>query len=188
MKRYVLDGTESQLRVWTYKEGLLSRVAHDLCIQATGVEGSVEVAEAEGGPRRLAVTVRFPTKGLRVQGQAKDGRVVPLKFSDHQEIERNLTGDSVLAAQRNPEVSYGGEGTLTDHGAQIDGSLTLAGQQRSLPLRAQVREDGDGLRVEGEVRFLQSTFGIKPFRALMGALKLQDGVRVSWSLLLRPEA
>ena len=38
-----------------------------------------------------------------------------------------------------------------------------------------------------QARFAQTRFGVKPYKALMGALKVKDEVRVSWELRLREE-
>ena len=45
-----------------------------------------------------------------------------------------------------------------------------------------LRSERDGERCAGQVEFAPSRFGIQPYRAFLGALKLDDRVRVSWDL------
>jgi hypothetical protein len=50
---------------------------------------------------------------------------------------------------------------------------------------AAVREQGDRLVAEGEFDILQSDFGIAPFSVAMGALQVQDRLRVRFSIACR---
>lgn len=169
----------STLTVWTYKEGLLSKVAHDLCIRATEWRAP---ATLEAG--RAAVEVVVPVGGLRVQGQVKDGQVIALRDKDHREIEGNLVGRDVLDAARFPEVRFTGGVDLPKGGgrARVEGQLTLHGSTRPLALEVEVRELADRWVVTGDVRLRQTTFGVKPYSALLGALRVQDELRVSWEV------
>ncbi len=173
-----LDPAGSTLTVWSYKAGLLSSVAHDLAIDATGWRATA----TEAGELEVVV----PVAGLRVRGQVKGGQVTPLRQKDHEEIEGNLRSKAVLDAARVPEVRWTGRCALppSDGPVRAEGQLALAGRTRPLPLEARVRREPRGLRVEGEVRLRQSDWGITPYSALLGALKVQDEVKVSWSLLL----
>lgn len=54
----------------------------------------------------------------------------------------------------------------------------MAGQRRPLALLLGLSRD----RLHGEVELTPSRWGIKPFKALMGAIKLQDRVRVRFDL------
>ncbi len=177
---FAVDVPNSTLSLWTYKEGLLSRVAHDLCFTATGWEGSLE---RDG--ERVQLSVTLPVSGLRLKGKVKGSTVTPMKAKDEREIESNLCGPKVLNAARSATITYQGEGALAGNLVQVQGQLSLKGQVRDLPLVARVREDGDALVAEGEVSFKQSDFGIRPFSAMLGALKVQDSVRISWSVRCR---
>lgn len=171
---------DSTLTVWTYKDGLLAKMAHDLCIRATRLRADLAV---EG--RRFTVDVAVPVRGLRVQGQVKDGRVISLGESDHEKIEGNLASRDVLDADRHPEVRFTGEGQLPEGGAgrvRVEGRLTIRGSARPLALDCDLRGSGDRWVVTGEVRLRQTDFGMTPYTALFGALKVQDEVRVSWEL------
>jgi hypothetical protein len=178
-----LEPTAATLTVWTEKEGLLSKVAHDLSILATELRAALSLDGA-----RATVEVVVPVRGLRVQGQVKDGRVTPLSDKDHREIDATLQGKDVLDAARHPEVRYAGE--LARPGAsgdvQVAGRLTLRGRTEPLPLVARIEVAPDRWVVTGEVRLRQTAWGLKPYSALLGALKVKDEVRVTWRLEYAP--
>jgi polyisoprenoid-binding protein YceI len=175
--KLAVDVPNSKLLLWTYKEGLLSRVAHDLQFAATAWEGTLE---RDG--ERVLVSVTVPVSGLRLEGKVKGGAVTPMKPKDQREIESNLRGSKVLDAARAATITYRGEGSVSGGLVQLQGELTLKGQTRPLALVARVREEGDVLAADGEVSFRQSDFGVRPFSAMLGALKVQDSIRISWSL------
>lgn len=144
------------VQVYTWREGLLARVGHDLRLSAPVVvtrEGEVVVATVEAA-------------SLRVDGAMKDGRLVEVSAGDRADIEKALR-DDVLEVARHPRIRWRG-------GMDGQGTLDLRGRSVRLVLPVKV----EGSRVRGEVEFAPSLWGIKPFRALLGALKLQDRVRV----------
>jgi polyisoprenoid-binding protein YceI len=102
--------------------------------------------------------------------------VLPLSDSDRGEIKKNLR--KILDVDRYPVITF----VATDLKDPLDvtGELTIKGVARPLTIRS-VQDDG---RLRGEVRFAQSTWGIKPFSAFFGALKLADEVAVSFDLAL----
>ena len=61
------------------------------------------------------------------------------------------------------------------HGSACEGELTLAGTTRPLAFDLDVGDDGR-LRAVAVVK--QSDWGMKPYSALFGALKVADEVRV----------
>ena len=157
------------VRVFTFKDGLLARLAHDLQIRATDWE-----IEIDGD----AVRARFGLAGLRVDGAVEHGRVADgvLSSSDRAKVERTMA-DDVLEVKRHPAATF--TGTLDRAGMRVSGELALHGRTVALP-SIPLREDGDAIAME--FAFVPSRWGIAPYRALAGALKLQDRVVVKVSL------
>jgi polyisoprenoid-binding protein YceI len=58
----------------------------------------------------------------------------------------------------------------------LDGDLELAGTTRPLSARLDVAASS---RVTGTIRLAQSDWGIKPYRGLMGALRVRDDVEIT---------
>jgi polyisoprenoid-binding protein YceI len=161
----------ADIEVYTFREGLLSSVGHDLKLRATGVRFEVD----ESAP---AVRVWVDPSSLRVVCAMREGREAPglLSEADKADIERHVRRD-VLEAERHPDIRF--DSTLIQ-GKQVTGLLTLHGVTRELRFNWWEEE---GARV-AELRLDQREWGIRPYRALMGALKLQPEVRIRIRLVL----
>jgi hypothetical protein len=160
MPRY--DASQAECLVYAFREGLLSAVGHDVCLEVTRYSD-------EGGAGD-AIAADFDAASLRVTGD-----VPP---ADAHKIERNAA-DDVLAARRFPTITFRStEVSRQDGRARIAGTLTLHGVTRPLSL---VAED-DGSRWRAEVRLDQRQFGIRPFSAMLGALKVKPEILVRVAL------
>lgn len=158
--------TDGTIQVFTFKEGLLSKVAHDLRLTLTRFE-----ITRDGD----AVRGRFWPETLEVDGAMRGGRLDPggLKPKDKRDIHQNMTR-KVLQTSRHPVVEL----DATRDGARLQGQLTLNG--RTQPITCAVSEAGG--RLTGRVTLVPSRWGVQPFKALMGAIKLQDRVEISFDL------
>lgn len=156
-----------------FKEGLLAAVGHDLSLRASKLTIEVDPATGRG-------TARFDARAIRVEHALSGGRPAPSALSrdDVQTIERNIANE-VLEASRWPEIVFHLDSSVREEGgARISGRLALHGRER--PLELALRKAGDRLRAE--VRLEQPDYGIKPFRALLGALKIKPEVLVELDL------
>ena len=164
------DSRNADCFVFTFKEGLLSPVAHDLRLQVTNF--SLEV-DAVGG----SVVASFDTSSLRVDTPMKDGAEKPTALSraDKDKIAGQIR-DDVLHSAQHPEAKFGSQtvNARADGGYDIEGDLTLHGVTRRI--RAQTRVvDG---RQQLELTLHQPDFGITPYRAMLGTLKIRADVIV----------
>jgi polyisoprenoid-binding protein YceI len=157
--------------VFTFKEGLLAAAGHDLRLRVTRF--SVEIDEE--APR---VAATFDAASLRVDGHVVDGRLVSEggpSVAERREIEERAARE-VLRTQHWPEVRFTSTSVeRTGKGAlRVVGRLALCGQERELA--ATVREEPG--RYVAEVRLDQRDFGIRPFSAMLGALRIKPHVLV----------
>ena len=65
--------------------------------------------------------------------------------------------------------------TLFADGLVVEGELSMAGSAQ--PVTAELTV-GDGGAIRGTIPLAQSNWGIKPYRGLMGALKVRDEVEI----------
>lgn len=154
------------VHVFTYKDGLLSRLGHDLRLT---VAHTVDVDGSQ-------LTARFDARSLEVDGAVRsDGSIdrTALSRRDLRDTKKNID-DKVLSTNAYPSIEFTG----VVEGDALVGDLTLVGRRR--PLRIPVTTDDGHLR--GRVTLTPSEWGIKPFKALMGALRLQDRVDVDFDL------
>lgn len=158
---------DATIHVYTFKEGLLSKLAHDLRLSLGRFEITVRGTEVSG---------RFEVGSLRIDGAMKDGRLDrnELSESDKQKIRDTLLND-VLRARDYPDVRFQGRTSAREPPFPVQGELVLCGVTRPLATLLIAR----GERLEAEIELVPSQFGIKPFRALGGTLRVQDRVRIN---------
>ena len=167
------DASTAECLVLTYKEGLLSAIAHDLEIRVERFDLDVDEVP-------LAVRARFDAASLKVIGALRDGapQAGALGESDRQKIERTIASE-VLHAREHPAIVFASSAiTAEGEGFRVAGDLTLHGKRR--PLTFVVRPEGD--RMVAAVRLHQPDFGIKPYSAMLGALKIKPDVTIRCSL------
>ncbi|PRP95411.1 YceI-like domain protein [Enhygromyxa salina] len=164
-----------QIRVFTFKEGLLSRIAHDLRlhVERFSIEGEDGRVVAELEPGSIVVDgvmdgARFDPSGLGASDRAKVGETMRTK---------------VLETRRHPKITF--RGAVTEREAErveVEGELELHGVRRPLSFTAERAGDRGGERVTARVTLRPTDHGIKPYKALAGAIRLQDRVVVELDL------
>src|SRR5438876_6668933 len=93
-----------------------------------------------------------------------------LKVKDHPDIVFRLL---------RLEPGSGAAGTLRGIGV-----LQIAGVEREVSLDVTIQREGSTLKVQGRVRLLMTDFGIKPPTAMLGMLKTDPKVAVSFETVL----
>ena len=172
----LLDETRgAEARVFTFKDGLLSPIAHDL-------EIAIERVRVDWSEQ--SVTASFDATSLRVLHALVSGRPAANALSpqDRRKIEQNIAND-VLHTRRFPEARFQSSAvTGNDDGYLVRGTLTLVG--RAHELSAQVRRK-DG-RLTTELTIDQRDWGITPYSAMFGTLKLKPELLIRVSVPSEP--
>ena len=171
MPRY--DAYNSECLLFSFKDGLLARMAHDLKLQVERF--SIEVDEAT---RQIKAT--FDPSSIQVVCARVDGHDDPSTLSkgDKKKIYDNVTKD-VLKTRKHPEIRFDSTKVVErGDGFAVEGTLQLFGKSRSI--QTSVRAEGD--RWLTEVTIHQPDYGIKPFTAALGALKVKPDVQVRVSV------
>jgi polyisoprenoid-binding protein YceI len=178
--RVTLGPDNAQLTIRTGREGFAAKVGHDLTIEVT--RWSAEVDIPGGDPAAASVIARIELDSLVVREGT--GGAKPLTDSDRREIESTARR---LLTERGPAVAtFESTRVAPDGGGgAIEGRVNL--HDIADAVRLQVTERGaDRYLASTTVR--QSRFGIKPYSAFMGALKLRDEVTVQVSVDLTRQA
>ncbi|MGW9198534.1 YceI family protein [Micromonospora chersina] len=154
----------------TGRTGVGSTVGHDLTIEVT--DWSLELNVPDTGPADATATARVELGSLAVRDGTGGAR--PLSDKDRGEIENNAR--RTLDVARHPTATFESTRIVTgeDH-ATISGMLTLHGV--AAPIDVEVREVR-ATRYRAATAVTQSSYGIKPYSALLGALKVRDDVVV----------
>jgi polyisoprenoid-binding protein YceI len=176
---YPIGPEVGRLLVHTGRTGLGSRAGHDLTIGATAWSGTVVVDTGDPGHSSLSIDVDVPS--LRVVSGS--GGVKPLTDSDRADIERIMC-DRMLDAARHPTITFRSTRVSgTSESFMVDGDLTIKAVSR--PVTVTGNSDADG-RVRATATVPQSRWGIKPYSAFFGALKVADEVMIEVEVLLSP--
>jgi polyisoprenoid-binding protein YceI len=172
---YRLGPHSGRLLVNTTRTGLGAKAGHDLTIEVTRWHGRATVDAATPANSSVAVEVEADSFEVR-EGT---GGVKPLSDADRAEITKTL--GEILHTAQHPTITFrsrrveGSAGSFT-----VDGELTVMGVTR--PVMAQGRVT-DG-RVVGGATVVQSRWGIRPYSAFFGALRLSDEVKVDFDIAL----
>jgi hypothetical protein len=162
---YTLGPEDGELLVHTRRQGAAAKAGHDLEMVVTQWRGKLEVGE----PSWLTLTA--DSSSLRV----REGRggVKALGEGDKQKILETIDGEVLKRTPiefRSTQIEAGEEGMA------VGGELELMGETRPIEFDLDVAEDG---RLTGRATVRQSEFGIKPYTALLGALKVADEVVIT---------
>jgi hypothetical protein len=144
---------------------------HDLVIEVTAWSATLEVGD-DSNPSSLGLNA--DAGSLRVREGT--GGVHALGDDDRAEIERTID-DQVLLGQpiefRSRAIEAAEDGRL-----RVAGDLKLAGREHPLEFELEVEPDG---RIAGTAVVKQTDWGVKPYSALFGALKVKDEAEVEAS-------
>jgi hypothetical protein len=170
------DQTKAECRVFTFKDGLLSKIAHDL-------EINVSRFSVQAEPN--SVRAEFDTTSLVVIHPMKDGKPNPdgLSDSDKSKVQSQII-DEVLHAKEHPKATFVSRSVerRPDGGYSISGDLTLHGTTRAIQAATKL-EAG---RQVASIELHQPDYGITPFKAMLGTLKVKADVIVRLRRTLRP--
>ncbi|MGO9835856.1 MAG: hypothetical protein ACLP1X_16765 [Polyangiaceae bacterium] len=152
---------ESRVLVDLQATGLLKAVGHDPTLTAHPEATTLDLA--------APLVVRFSVEGIEVPSH--------LPESDRSKMLANLRRD-VLDSARFPTVELRGRYDGTLDGGKLTGELLVRGDPRRLAMDVRATREGDTLVATGTWQGTLTELGIKPFRALLGALKLKDWIRL----------
>ena len=160
---YDLGPDHGTLSVRTGRKGTVAKAGHDLLIHVTKWRGTLALGDEP------AVTLDADATSLKVREGT--GGMKGLDDGDLANIEQTID-DDVLKRQdiafRSTRVEE------TADGLSVTGDLTLRGATRPIAFDLTVADE----RVRGEAVVKQTDWGMKPYTALFGALKVADEVRV----------
>jgi polyisoprenoid-binding protein YceI len=166
---YTLGPANGTLSVRTARSGAAAKAGHDLLIHVTAWEATLEVGE---DPAQTAVALEADATSLRVREGT--GGMQSLGDDDKANIQKTIDGEVLKRddiAFRSTAVEAADDGNWT-----VRGELTLVGTARPVSFDLAVAEDG---KLTGRAVVKQSDWGIKPYSALFGALKVADEVEVA---------
>jgi len=160
-----LGPDNATLRVNTGRSGAAAAAGHDLTIEVTAWEATLTVGE------QSSLELTADATSLRVlEGK---GGMKGLGEDDKADIHKSIDKDILKkkAIHFSSTEVQGGNGDLV-----VKGELEVAGTTAPVEFTLKVADDGT---LDGSATLAQTNWGIKPYSALFGALKVNDEVVVS---------
>jgi polyisoprenoid-binding protein YceI len=156
-----LGPDNATLTVRTGRTGAAAKAGHNLVIEVTRWSATLEDDAAELTADARSLRVRSGSGGVSPLGDEEKSTIAQTIDDDV------LKGSSI--AFRSTRVERSGDTV------DVAGELELAGQRR--PLTFTLKEHDGG--VAGSARIKQTDWGMKPYSALFGTLKVADEVEVA---------
>ncbi len=156
--------------IFTFKDGILARAAHDLQLHFDSFEITLEGDDVRGEFPLTAIVVDGPVEGGVVHREQYDAG----KKAD---VQKAMRGE-VLHIDKHPVSRFVGKAVASGAGFNVEGKLELGGQ--TAPLSFQVRNEGGTYRAQIDIQ--PSQWGIAQYKALLGAIRLKDTVRIDIAL------
>jgi hypothetical protein len=150
------------LTVRTKRTGAASKAGHDLLMEVTSWSATLD-RDAEP-----ALTLTADSGSLRVLEGS--GGIQALGDDDKAGIEQTIKEEVLMGTP----IEFRSSAV---EGRRLEGELELAGQRH--PISFELAGDEDG-RLTGSATFKQSDWGMKPYSALFGTLKVVDEVEVAF--------
>jgi polyisoprenoid-binding protein YceI len=180
---YRLVADDSRFTVQAFSEGLLSAFGHDPVIAIRNFSGEAQFSQRTF--EAASLKVRVDVNSLTVIGDVKE--------KDRLDIERTMR-DEVLEVHKYPEITF----LSTDisvsmvaadrYRTRVIGDLTLHGvTQKNFWISAETTIKDDSLRAQGKFSLKQPDFGIKPYSAVGGTLKLKNQLKFSFDIVAKKE-
>jgi polyisoprenoid-binding protein YceI len=165
MSVHKLGPDDATLTVRTGKGGAAAVAGHNLLIEVTSWSATLTLDDAP--------TLELTADSRSFKVREGSGGIQSLGEDDKANIEQTI-GDEVLTGGEIEFRSTSVEGT--DGRLTVQGELNLLGQRRPLTFELAVGDDG---RIDGEATLKQTEWGIKPYSALFGTLKVADELKVA---------
>ena len=158
MAGFTASPDDSKITIYTFKHGLLSKIAHDLVIDAPDFDATLQRV---GDELELSLTISGAALTVTSRNVSADQK---------REIQGNIR-KKVLDTARHPQICVSGQGPAVGGPHKINAQVELHGRSRSIPIEVAVdgTEGNTVLKTRFEIK--QSDFGIKPYSAMMGTLK-----------------
>ena len=191
---YDIATDASLLTVLVYRGGTLASAGHNHVIASHDLSGTVYVAP---DPLQSSFEVHVPVATLTVdeaslRAQQSGGDFPPDVPASAQEGTRhNMLGPALLDAGHYPEIVLRALSLERAPGATDTNTVvaqvqsTVRDQVRTFTVPVQWQLSQGTLDLTGTLALRQSELGLKPFSAMLGALQVQDEMRVSFHIVAK---
>jgi polyisoprenoid-binding protein YceI len=180
------------LTILAFRGGALAKAGHNHVIAVHDMAGTIYVP---ADLKRTTFELHFLVADLTIdepQLRAKEGTEFPPEVPDSAKegTRRNMLSEALLNAVAYPEIRLVGGplGDATSSGSgdsQAHVQVTIRGQVHALVVPTHYELGNGQVIVSGELPIKQTDLGLTPFSAMLGALQVQDELRVRFRIVAR---
>jgi polyisoprenoid-binding protein YceI len=182
---YAVNAAASTVRIYVYRAGAAARLGHNHVLSAPRFEGYVSLPTEQAADARFEL--RVPLADLTVDPAARNDTggnfAGERSAADIEGTKANMLGARGFQADQFPLVRLRAtsiEGDWPMLIAQVE--VTLHGVTRTQPVLLKVERSEKQLKASGTLLLKQSDYGVTPFSALGGLMKVQDTVAIAFEL------
>jgi hypothetical protein len=179
--RYRIDSAQSELRVLVYRAGPMASLGHNHVISCRCLEGW---ATFRGDASSAAFALSLPVTAFVVDDPAlrrEEGSDFAGDVTDDARAGtlHNMLGPAVLDAANVPAIRISSVEVAAAAGSlQARVALEVGGHESTLVVPFALDALPGRLVARGELTLTQSSLGLTPFSVFLGALTVQDELRV----------
>jgi len=188
---YDVVAGESLLTIQVYRGGPLAKAGHNHVIASHDLAGTIYIP---ADPMRTTFEIRLPVATLSVdegalRAQAGQDFQAAVPDSAKEGTRANMLSPALLNAQLFPQIVLRSQ-SIESGAAHGDLKVHLEAEVREAlhAILAPVHYDLQSTQVtiSGEMPLRQTDLGLTPFSAMLGALQVEDEMRVKFRIVARP--
>lgn len=182
---YRVDPQQSRVFIRTGRDGPMKAAGHDHVIASADVEGLVLVSRKPGGSR---ADLRLPLQQLIVDDpgyREKFGLEPDLPNSAVEGTTRNMQ-EKVLESNLFPWATASVRvRSMQENRAELDVTVTVHGMSLDYTVPADIDFDSGTLSVSGSMTVQHSDFGLTPFSAAGGLLRVAEDIEIVFEIVAK---
>lgn len=182
--RFVVDRDRSRLRLIVRAEGPMAGLGHPHVVGGSVIEGEVVLAEPfRDSALRLTIDVGALAVD-RPEWRAAEGFEAEVDAEAIEGTRRNMLSPALLDAEAHPEIRIESI-AITGPRWQPDirARVSLAGETRALTVPVALNIQHGTLTAAGRFVIRQTDFGLTPYSAAGGALRVSDEILVRFRII-----
>jgi polyisoprenoid-binding protein YceI len=182
---YRIDPSQSELRILVHRAGAMAAFGHNHVIVNRMLSGQIEFA---GSPAASSFSIAIPAAGFVVDEtdlRRQEGPDFPGDIPEDakQGTLHNMLSGALLNAAQYPAVTVRSTSINDSRDAlTVTLAISVAGHESTLVAPFTLETSAGRLSAAGTLEVRQSALGLAPFSVMMGALQVQDVMRLKFRI------
>ena len=198
---YRIDESRSELRILVYRAGPLAHLGHNHVMVNRSIHGVVNLADSVA---ETQFSMEVPAAAFVVddaQARSEEGPDFAAAVPDDAKSGtlHNMLSTSLLDAAEFPmitikSIAIAGAGApgaprsdLQDAGAvTFTVAISVAGHESRLDVPFTLHRDSEHISAVGSLELRQTALGLTPYSLMLGALQVQDAIKIKFNIVANP--